>query len=406
VKRPAALSFIFVTLLIDILGIGLLIPILPQFIADLSGHDLSRASLDYGWLMSLYGAMQFLFSPLMGTLSDRVGRRPVLLLSMLFSGIDYIVMALSPSLIWLYIGRTISGITGASITTASAYIADVSPPEKRAQNFGLVGAAFGAGFIVGPAMGGLLAQWGTRAPFWAAAAMCFANLLYGYFILPESLAPENRRPFKWSEANPLGALKVLGKYPVVWGLTGSFIISNLAMQCIHSTWVLFIIERFGWDAKQSGLSLAAFGAVALVYQLGIARIVLPKWGERKTMLIGLAVAAIEFAAYGLATQGWMIYAIMLIGGVGLLGGQATQGLLSRQVGADEQGTLQGALTSLASLMGIFGPIIGTALFSYFTSRNAPAHIPGISFFLASALNGVALLVAFRVLTRMRRQTAS
>ncbi|HEX8552360.1 MAG TPA: TCR/Tet family MFS transporter [Abditibacteriaceae bacterium] len=405
-KRPAALSFIFVTLLIDILGIGLLIPILPQFIADLSGHDLSRASLDYGWLMSLYGAMQFLFSPLMGTLSDRVGRRPVLLLSMLFSGIDYIVMALSPSLIWLYIGRTISGITGASITTASAYIADVSPPEKRAQNFGLVGAAFGAGFIVGPAMGGLLAQWGTRAPFWAAAAMCFANLLYGYFILPESLAPENRRPFKWSEANPLGALKVLGKYPVVWGLTGSFIISNLAMQCIHSTWVLFIIERFGWDAKQSGLSLAAFGAVALVYQLGIARIVLPKWGERKTMLIGLAVAAIEFAAYGLATQGWMIYAIMLIGGVGLLGGQATQGLLSRQVGADEQGTLQGALTSLASLMGIFGPIIGTALFSYFTSRNAPAHIPGISFFLASALNGVALLVAFRVLTRMRRQTAS
>ncbi|MDF2440367.1 MAG: transporter, family, tetracycline resistance protein, partial [Abditibacteriota bacterium] len=351
-KRTSGLGFIFVTLLIDVLGIGLLIPILPEFIAQLSHQSLSNASRDYGWLLALYGAMQFLFSPLLGTLSDRFGRRPVLLLSLLFAGIDYVLMALAPSLLWLYIGRTLSGITGASFTVANAYIADVSPPEKRSQNFGLIGAAFGVGFIIGPAAGGLLGQFGPRVPFWAAAALCFANLLYGWLILPESLKPENRRAFSWRDANPLGALRVLGKYPVVWGLTGTLTATNLAMHCVNSTWVLFIMIRFGWNSGQTGLSLAAFGVVALVYQLGLARVLLPLWGERRTMLIGLGVAAIEFTAYAFATHGWMVYAIMVIGGVGLLGGQAVQGLLSQQVGEDEQGTLQGALSSLSSLTGI------------------------------------------------------
>ncbi|HVF10357.1 MAG TPA: MFS transporter, partial [Abditibacteriaceae bacterium] len=220
-KRPSALGFIFVTLLIDVLGLGLLFPVLPGFIAHLTHQSLSSASRDYGWLLALYGAMQFLFSPLLGTLSDRFGRRPILLLSLFFGGIDYILMALAPSLLWLYIGRTLSGITGANFTVANAYIADVSPPDKRAQNFGIVGAAFGVGFIIGPALGGFLGQWGPRVPFWAAAGLCFANLLYGWLVLPESLGRESRRPFAWRDTNPMGALRVLGKYPVVWGLTGA-----------------------------------------------------------------------------------------------------------------------------------------------------------------------------------------
>lgn len=405
-KRPAALSFIFVTLIIDILGIGLLIPILPDFIAHLSHKSLSESAIDYGWLLAIYGAMQFLFSPLMGTLSDRYGRRPILLFSMLLTGLDYVLMALAPSMIWLYIGRTLSGITGASITAASAYIADVSPPEKRAQNFGLIGSAFGIGLIIGPALGGYLAQYGTRAPFWAGAALCLINFVYGLFILPESLAPENRRAFRLREANPVGALRMLSKYPLVWGMTGSFILSNVAMFCVHSTWVLFVMLRFGWDVRASGISLACFGALALFYQLGVARVVLPRWGEKRTMLVGLAVGTVEFVAYGLSTHGWMIYVIMFLGGLGMLGAQATQGLLSRQVGEDEQGTLQGALTSLVSLTGIFAPLVATWLFSHFTRDDASTPIPGISFFLAAVLNAIALLIAVRVLKKLRDAPAS
>jgi len=403
VKRTSGLGFIFVTLLIDVLGIGLLIPILPGFVAQLSHESLSDSARHYGWLLSLYGAMQFLFSPLLGALSDRFGRRPVLLLSLFFAGIDYILMALAPGLIWLYVGRTLSGITGASFTVANAYIADVSPPEKRAQNFGIIGAAFGLGFIIGPAAGGILGQWGHRLPFWVAAGLCFSNLLYGCFILPESLPMRSRRRFALREANPVGALQVLGRYPIVWSLTGALCFSNLAMQCINSTWVLFVMARFGWSERQTGLSLAAFGAVALFYQLGLSRLLLPLWGERRTMLIGLAVAALEFAAYALATRGWMIYVIMLTGGLGLLAGQATQGLLSQQVGEDEQGTLQGALSSLASLMGIFGPIIATGLFHLCTRPGAPLQVPGVAFLLAAALNAVALAISLRALSPSRRR---
>lgn len=399
-KRNSSLGFIFVTLLIDILGIGLLIPVLPEFIAELTQLSRSEAARQYGFLFALYGAMQFLFAPLLGTLSDKVGRRPVLLVSLFFAGVDYVLMALAPTMLWLYIGRALSGITGASFTVANAYIADVSPPEERSQNFGLVGAAFGVGFIIGPALGGFLSQYGHRAPFWAAAILCIANWLYGYFILPESLKVENRRAFSWKAANPLGALQMLGKYPVVWGLTGSLIASNLAMRCIESTWVLFTEARFGWRPDQIGWSLAAFGAIALIYQMGLARILIPLWGERRTMMIGLATAAIEFVAYALATQGWMIYAIMILGGVGLLGGQATQGLLSQQVGEDEQGTLQGALSSLANLMGIIGPIVATGLFSYFTRDSVPVKMPGISFLLGAFLNFLALMIAVRALKRM------
>ncbi len=399
-KRNASLAFIFVTLLIDILGFGLLIPILPKFVASLSHAGVSAGSRDYGFLLALYGAMQFLFSPLLGTLSDRFGRRPVLLLSLLFTGIDYVIMALAPNIGWLFVGRVLSGITGASFTAASAYIADVSPPEKRAQNFGLIGAAFGIGFILGPALGGLLGALGARVPFWAAAGLSFANFLYGLLILPESLKPENRRVFRLREANPLGVLVVLGRYPVVWAMAGALAASNLAGQCLQSTWVLWTSARFGWGVRDNGLSLAAFGAVSLVFQTGLSRLLLPKLGEKRTVLIGLAIGTLEYAAYALATQGWMVYAIMVAAGLSFLSGQATQGLLSRQVGDDEQGTLQGALSSLASLTGIVGPVIATSLFAYWTRPQAHVKVPGAPFFLASVLDAVALLISVRALARL------
>ena len=401
-KRTPGLAFIFVTLLIDILGFGLVIPIMPKLVAALSHGGVSAGARDYGWLLSLYGLMQFFFSPILGTLSDRFGRRPILLLSLLFSGLDYVILALAPTLMWLYIGRILSGITGASFTAANAYIADVSPPEKRSQNFGLVGAAFGIGFILGPALGGLLGGWGPRVPFWAAAGLSFANLLYGWLILPESLKPENRRAFSWRESNPLGTLRVLGKYPIVWGLTGSLIASNLAGQSLNSTWVLFTTARFGWGVRENGLSLAAFGAVSLIYQVGLARLLLPRLGERRIVVIGLAVGAAEYIAFALATQGWMIYVIPFLAGISFLSGQATQGLLSRQVGEDEQGTLQGALASLVSLTGIVGPVMATSLFAYFTRPSAPVQVPGASFLLAAALTAVALVLALRALTLHRK----
>ena len=400
-KRTPGLAFIFITLLIDVLGFGLLVPILPKFVATLSHGTISAGARDYGWLLSLYGAMQFLFSPLLGALSDRFGRRPVLLLSLFFTGVDYVILALAPSLIWLYIGRTLSGITGASFTAASAYIADVSPPEKRAQNFGLIGAAFGVGFIIGPALGGLLGEWGERVPFWAAAGLSFANFLYGVFILPESLKPENRRPFNPREANPIGVFAVLGKYPLVWGLAGTLAASNLALQCLASTWVLWATDRFGWSPRENGLSLGAFGAVSLIFQAGLARYLLPRLGEKRAVIVGLAVGVLEYAGYGLATQGWMVYVIMLMAGLSYLVGQAAQSILSRQVGDDAQGTLQGGLTSLNSLTGIAGPILATGLFAYYTRPQAPLHLPGVPFFLASALDAVALILAIRALATRR-----
>ena len=400
-KRTPGLAFIFVTMLLDVLGFGLVIPIMPKLVAALSHGGVSAGARDYGWLLSLFGLMQFFFSPILGTLSDRFGRRPILLLSLLFSGLDYIILAVAPSLIWLYIGRILSGITSASFTTASAYIADVSPPEKRSQNFGLIGAAFGIGFILGPAMGGLLGGWGARVPFWAAAGLSFANLLYGALILPESL---NLKPagVAWRESNPLGALKVLGKYPIVWGLTGSLIASNLAGQSLNSTWVLFTTARFSWGVRENGISLAVFGAVSLIYQVGLARILLPRLGERRIIVIGLAVGVVEYIAFALATHGWMIYVIPFLSGISFLSGQATQGILSQQVGEDEQGTLQGSLASLVSLTGIVGPVMATSLFAYFTRPAAPVQFPGAAFVLASFLTAVALVLALRALMRGRR----
>ena len=405
-KHAPGLAFIFVTLLIDVMGVGLLIPILPKFVAELSGHGLSAGAKDYGLLLGLYGLMQFAFAPLLGALSDRYGRRPILLLALGFTGFEYVIQALAPTLTWLYAGRILAGITGASFTTASAYIADVSPPEKRAQNFGLLGAAFGVGFIAGPALGGLLGAYGPRVPFWVAAAFSGLNFVYGLLVLPESLKLENRRPFAWREANPFGVLLVLGRYPVVKGMAWSLLASNLALQSLQSTWVLFMTARFGWGTRENGFSLAVVGGVALIFQVGLARFLLPLFGERRTVLIGLLVGAGEYLGYALADKVWMVYAVMFGGGLSYLVGQAIQGLLSREVGDDAQGTLQGALTSLASLTGIVGPVAATHLFFYFTRPHAPVTVPGIAFFFAAALDIVALVIAARVLPRSKTQENS
>jgi MFS transporter, DHA1 family, tetracycline resistance protein len=394
-KRQAALPFIFVTLLIDIIGIGLIIPILPKLIEQFAGGNASSASFTYGLLGALYALMQFIFAPVLGSLSDRYGRRPVILISLLGLGLDYILLATAQSLPLFFIGRTIAGITGASITAASAYIADVSPPEKRAQNFGLIGAAFGLGFILGPALGGLLGGVGLRVPFMVAAGLTLLNFLYGLFVLPESLKPENRRNFSWARANPVGSLLSLSRYPVVLSLAGSIFLNNLAQNALQSTWVLYTGYRYGWTVTQTGISLAVVGLTAAIVQGGLVRVLIPKLGEKRAIIIGQAISAVAFLFYGLAPEGWMLYVILFFGSLGGIGGPATQGMISRSVEANEQGAVQGSLSSLTSLTGILGPLIATAAFGYFTSPKAPVQIPGIAFFIGCAFIVIALLVALR-----------
>ena len=392
--RKPALSFVFVTLFLDILGIGLIIPILPKLIESLC-RNISAASSVYGSLAALYSLMQFVFAPVLGSLSDRFGRRIVILSSLLGSGVDYLVLAFAPTLPWFFIGRIVAGITGANIAAASAYIADVSPPEKRAGIFGLIGAAFGLGFIAGPAMGGLLGNLGLRVPFLAAAGLALLNWLYGMFVLPESLPVENRRAFSWSRANPIGSLVALKRYPVVLGLTGTFFLIHLAHQTLPSTWVLYTGYRYHWNSAQVGISLAIVGLMAAIVQGGLARRIVPALGERRAIIIGLTNATIVMSAYGLATQGWILYIILAVGSLGAIAMPAIQGLISRSVPLNEQGAVQGSLTSVASVAGIIGPPLATGLFGYFISPRAPVHLPGVAFFWGSFLIFCSLLLALR-----------
>lgn len=393
--RKPALGFIFVTLFLDILGIGLIIPILPKLVIQLQGGNVAAAAHTVGLLAALYSLMQFVFAPILGSLSDHFGRRKVILGSLFGSGLDYLLLAFAPNLAWFYVGRIVAGITGANITAATAYIADVSPPEKRAANFGLIGAAFGLGFIAGPALGGLLGNHDLRLPFFVAAGLTFANWLYGFFVLPESLAPENRRDFSWSRANPVGSLAALQRHPLVLGLAVSFFLVNLANFGLHATWVLYTGYRYGWTPGQVGWSLAVVGITAAIVQGGLARRIIPALGEVRSITVGYAIAAVCFAGYGLAPQGWMIYAILVVGSFGGIGGPAAQGLISRNVADNEQGAVQGALTSLSSIAGFLAPVIATSLFSYFIGPSAPVHLPGVSFFVGAALVLASLAVALR-----------
>jgi DHA1 family tetracycline resistance protein-like MFS transporter len=401
-----ALTFIFMTVLIDIVGWGIIIPVMPNLLAMLGHSDVSTASKIGGWLSATYAIMQFVCAPMLGAISDRYGRRPVLLFSLAGFCADYIFLANAPTIGWLFVGRFLAGITGASFSVASAFIADITPPEKRAQNFGLLGAAFGLGFIIGPALGGLVADFGLRAPFWLAAALCAANFLYGYLFIPESLKPENRRKINWRRANPVGSLLQLRKYPVVSGLVVSIALLYLGAHAVQSNWSFYTAFRFGWSERMIGLSLAAVGLLIGGVQGGLIRVVNPWLGPKKSVYVGLALYTAGMALFAFANQGWMMFAILVPYCLGGIAGPALQGIISSQVPPNAQGELQGALTSLMSATSIAGPLVMNNTFYYFSRENAGVYFPGAPFLLGAFLFCAALLFALYTLKRRYQEPSS
>ncbi len=398
VKKNNALIFIFITILVDVIGIGIIIPVVPKLIEQLTGEGMSEASRYGGWLMFSFAIMQFLLSPVVGGLSDKYGRRPVLLLSLLGLGLDYIFHALAPTITWLFVGRVVAGIMGASFTTATAYIADISEPEKRAQNFGLIGAAFGLGFIIGPVIGGLSStEWGPRAPFYVAAALTLLNVVYGFFVLPESLPKENRRPFDWARANPIGSLMHLRKYPVVSGLVASLVLIYIAAHAVQSNWGFFTMFRFNWTEKEVGYSLGVVGFLVALVQGLLIRMTIPKLGQKRSVYIGIGLYGIGLLLFAFATESWMMYAFLLPYCLGGIAGPALQGIISSEVPPNEQGELQGALTSLMSATSIVGPVMMNNLFATFSSTNAPLYFPGAAFLAGAVLTFTSCLLAYRSL---------
>tara|TARA_B100000768_G_C11273227_1_gene374500 strand:+ start:456 stop:1679 length:1224 start_codon:yes stop_codon:yes gene_type:complete len=394
-NRKAAVGFIFITLLLDVIGLGIIIPVIPALIQELTGGSISEASRYGGWLIASYALVQFLCAPIVGALSDKYGRRPILLLSLLGFGLDYLVLAVAPSIGWLFLARIIAGFFGASFTTGAAYIADVSSAEKRAQNFGLLGAAFGLGFIIGPVTGGILGELGPRVPFYAAALVTFLNLIYGYFILPESLQKENRREFEWSRANPLGALFALKKYPSVAGLIGALTFIYLASHAVQITWPYFSMEKFNWSESMVGYSLGLVGIMSALVQGLLIRLIIPKIGEYKTMIAGIIFNICGCLLFSMASEGWMLLCFIIPYSLGGIAGPAIQGILSNQIPANEQGQLQGALTSMMAATGIIGPLMMTSIFAYFTAADAPIYFPGAPFVTGAVLVATCLFLILR-----------
>lgn len=395
-SKKAALGFIFVTLLLDVIGFGIIIPVMPKLIEELIHGDLSAASRWGGWLTFAFAIMQFVCAPVLGNLSDKYGRRPVLLFSLFGFGIDYLLLAVAPTIGWLFVGRIIAGITGASFTTASAYIADISAPADRAKNFGMIGAAFGLGFIIGPVIGGLLGSMGPRVPFIAAAVLSLMNWLYGYFVLPESLSRENRRSFSWKRANPVGSLMHLRKYPALGGLIVSLMLIYIAGHSVQSTWAFFNMEKFKWDEKMVGISLGVVGLLVALVQGGLIRVVNPRLGNEKSIYVGLAFYTIGLILFAFAWQGWMMFAFLIPYCVGGICGPALQAVISNHVPSSEQGELQGALTSLMSATTIIGPPVMTNLFAHFTGHDAPVYFPGAPFLLGAVLMLGSTILAYRM----------
>jgi DHA1 family tetracycline resistance protein-like MFS transporter len=390
--RRAAFAFIFMTVLFDVLALGVVIPVLPKLVESFVGGDTPKAAHIYGAFGTVWALMQFIFSPLLGVLSDRFGRRPVILLSCLGLGLDYFVMAAAPGLAWLFAGRVVSGITAASIGTAGAYIADVSPPEKRAASYGMLGAAWGLGFVLGPAMGGVLGNISPRLPFWVAGALSLLNAAYGLFVLPESLPPGRRSAFSWKKANPVGALVLLRSYPRLGGLAGVFMLYQLAHQVLPSVFVLYAGHRYGWNERDMGLCLAAVGVCGVIVQGGLVRPIVARIGERRAMLTGLVFGIAGFSIYGLAATGRGIWAgIPVFAFMGLFGASA-QGMMSRTVDPDRQGQLQGANSCLAGITGLIGPELFTGTFAEFIRPGRPWQLPGAPFFLSAALLGLAFVL--------------
>lgn len=391
-RKPGkhALTFIFITVLLDVIGFGIIIPVLPGLVMELTGQEVSGAALYGGGLLFIYALMQFFFAPLIGNLSDYWGRRPILLISLIVLSVDYLVMGFAPTIIWLFAGRMIAGIAGATYATANAFIADVTPEEKRAQSFGMIGAAFGLGFIIGPSLGGILGEFGLRIPFFFASGLAFANFIYGFLVLPETLPEEKRRPFRFARANPIGAFRALRHYPIVIGLMGCVFIYQVAHDANPSTWSYFTIFQFDWSPGQIGMSLAFVGFCLALVQGVLIRYVIPLFGEKKTVYIGLSFASIGFLGFAFSTSAWMLY--MWIVPFSLMGliMPALRSIMSSSVPENAQGELAGAISSVASLTAIFSPLLMTQAFGYFTSGKAPFEFAGISFFFASVLCCVAI----------------
>lgn len=399
-ESPFALIFILITILLDMVGLGIILPVLPDLLLQLTGDTVARAAVIGGYLVFVYALMQFIFSPVLGNLSDRFGRRPVLLLSLLGLTADYLIMSFAPNLAWLFLGRMLAGISGAAVSTATAYIADITPPEKRAQRFGLIGAAFGLGFIIGPVIGGELGEFGPRAPFYVAAGLAITNFLFGVFVLPESLAKENRRPFELKRANPFGALLALRRYPVVLWLIGSLFLFALAGQTYPSVWNFFTIEKFQWTSSQIGRSLAVFGILFALAQGFLIGPAVKRFGESMTVIVGMGAAAIAFFGTSLIHTPIGLYGYLIVGAFSGLAAPAISGLMSRQIPDNAQGELQGAVNAGNSLTAIIGPIAATQLFSFFTtSPRAPGYFPGAPFFAAGIL--VLLAAAVFIFTYIR-----
>jgi DHA1 family tetracycline resistance protein-like MFS transporter len=393
--RRAALTFIFVTVVLDMLALGMVVPVLPHLIEDFLGGDIPRAAQLVGVFGTVWAVMQFFSMPVMGALSDRFGRRPVILLSNFGLGLDYLLMALAPTLSWLFVGRMISGVTAASISTSMAYVADVTPPERRAQSFGFVGVAFGLGFVLGPAIGGLLGSVDPRLPFWAAAGASLLNAAYGFFILPESLAPEKRRAFEWRRANPLGSLRFLRAHREVFALAGAAFLSNLSHAVLPAVFVLYAAYRYGWDEKAVGLALAAVGISSALVQGVLVGPVVRRFGERSVMIGGLLAGTAGFMLYAFAPTGaWFVAAVPVVALWGLVG-PASQGIMTRAVGGSSQGELQGAMGSLAGIAMVIGPTLFATVFSWSIRDGASWHFPGSAYALAGLLLVVAALIAER-----------
>lgn len=398
-------TFVLIVVLLDTMGIGLVIPVGPRLVAEVMNIELGAASPYFGALMGVYSVMQFLFAPVLGGLSDRFGRRAVILPSVMGAAISYLLSALAPMIGWLFVGRIIAGITGASFSAASAYIADVTPPEKRAQSFGLVGAMFGLGFIIGPVLGGVLGNIDVRLPFWVAAALNFVNLIYGLLVLPESLRREDRRPFSLRRSNPFGALRTLASSPTILGLTGTIALGYLATMIMQSVWAISYPMRFGWTPFEVGASLMAAGLATVVAQGALIRPLMPRFGERRVLITALMLSVVSFVGFGAAEQGWQIYALIAVFALGGLEGPAIQSLITREVGPSEQGELQGSLASLLSLTTIVGAPLGTQLVNWFGKADSVPQVVGAPFFAAALCNVLGLVLALRLFARIPSRAA-
>lgn len=380
-----AFYFILITLFLDAVGIGIIIPIMPELIMELTGKDVSGASTYSGWLFFVYALVQFFCAPILGNLSDRYGRRPVLLFSLVAFSLDYLLMALAPTFAWLLIGRFLAGIAGATHGAATAYIADITPPEKRAQNFGMMGAVFGLGFIVGPVIGGILGMYGSRVPFVCSAIICFLAAIYGFFVLPETLTKDKRRVFTWQRANPVGAFLQMKKFPIVVTLLIVFFISRLANDVYPSIWTYYTLENFKWTRNEIAYSLAFVGIMMGLVQGSFIRVAIRKMGEYKTLYVGLFMSTFSFIGFAFTKQGWIAYIFMSTSAFGGFIEPALRSLMSNEVDANQQGELQGAISSLVSLSAIISPLMMTQIFSYFTKEGNSVYFPGAPFLWAAIL---------------------